>query len=422
LLISAESAQTSVPTRRPVVGWILYDLTNFIFAINIAGLYFPLWVVDDAGGRDAHVGIANGVSMAIIFCAAPIVGIIADQTGRRILLLTMLTLSSAGLVAILGRGGLNLSLVVYGLANAVFGCALVLYDALLPVVSTATNRGRVSGIGIGAGYAGALLGIGIGGITLALNPEGKPIVFTVTAVVMVACAIPCFLWVREPPRDRSTSVTLRIRSTFHLFRSSLSHARSIAGMPRFLVARIFYTDAANTMFAFVGIYATKEVGFSDAETQIVLASGILAGPVGALLAGRATDRIGPKTTLQRLLVLWVVVLTLCAVIPLFSLPRELFWFVAPLGGIAFGGTGTADRALLFQLAPSSRAGEFSGLFSMVGRFSAIIGPLIWAAQVDGLHLDRPWAIVSLALMAVFSLLIFRRIGDHQPVPEDESSY
>lgn len=416
MLVAAGSAQTSVPTRRPVAGWVLYDLTNFIFAINIAGLYFPLWVVDDAGGRDAHVGITSGVSMAIIFCAAPIVGIVADQTGRRIKLLTILTLGSAGLVAILGRGGLGFSLVIYGLANALFGCALVLYDALLPVVSTEANRGRVSGIGIGVGYAGALLGIGIGGAILALDPAGKPIVFTVTGLVMVACAIPCFLWVREPPHTRTTSVKLRVRSTFQLVRSSLSHARTIAGMPRFLIARVFYTDAANTMFAFVGIYATKEVGFSDAETQIVLASGILAGPVGAILAGRATDRIGPKPTLQRLLVLWVVVLSLCALIPLLSLPRELFWFVAPLGGIAFGGTGTADRALLFQLAPPSQAGQFSGLFSMVGRFSAIIGPLLWAAEVDGLHLGRPWAIVTLALMAIFALMIFRRIDDRRPMP------
>ena len=37
--------------NRSIVGWVFYDFAAVVFAMNVAGLYFPLWVVEDAGGR-----------------------------------------------------------------------------------------------------------------------------------------------------------------------------------------------------------------------------------------------------------------------------------------------------------------------------------------------------------------------------------
>lgn len=397
--------------RRARVGWVLYDLANVVFSINIVSLYFPLWVVDDAGGRDAHVGVANGLAMALVFLTAPILGLLADRTGRRLPYLAAATLACAACTAALGHGGLWPALVLFTLANAMNSAGLVFYDALLPVVSAEPNRGRVSGYGTAAGFAGALLGIIAGGAVLAVDKHAKPTVFALTAVLFLLGSLPCLLWVREPPATGTLPFRPALRAATHDLRGALAHARRLPWMARFLVGRIFYTDAANTIFAFMGIYATKEVGFSDAQTQLVLASGILAGPVGALLAGRAADRIGPKRTLDRLLGLWAVVLSLCAAIPLLGLPRGLFWLVAPLGGVAFGGTGTADRALLFRLAPPAHAGRFCGLFATVGRFSAVLGPLLWAAEVDWFGWGRPAAVASLVAITLLSFALFRPIDD-----------
>jgi UMF1 family MFS transporter len=397
--------------RRAVVGWVLYDLATVVFAINIVSLYFPLWVVDDAGGRDAHVGVANGLAMALVFFAAPILGLFADRTGRRLPYLAAATLACAACTAALGHGGLWPALVLFTLANAINSAGLVFYDALLPVVSADANRGRVSGYGTAAGFAGALLGIAAGGAVLAVAPHAKPTVFALTAVLFLLGSLPCLLWVREPPPAAALPFRPALRAAAGDLRGAIVHARRLPGMARFLVGRVFYTDAANTIFAFMGIYATREVGFSDAQAQLVLASGILTGPLGALWAGRSADRIGPKRTLDRLLALWAVVLSLCAAIPALGLPRGLFWLVAPLGGIAFGGTGTADRALLFRLAPPAHAGRFCGLFATVGRFSAVLGPLLWAAEVDGVGWGRPAAVATLAAMALVSFALFRPIDD-----------
>ena len=389
-----------------------------MFAINVAGLYFPLWVVEDAGGRDSHVAIALSSAMLIILISAPILGSFADRSGKRVLMLGWTTAICAGMAMLIGHGGLTASLIIFALASAANGCGLIFYDALLPVVSTESDRGRISGFGIGAGFVGSIVGISTGAAILALAPDGKPLVFKATALLFVLGALPCLLWVREPPKAAiAARPRLRddLRWTWHL-------TREVAGMRRFLAGRVFYTDATNTIFAFMSVYAVKEVGFSETETQLVLLSGIVAGPAGALIAGRATDRIGPQATIKRLLWLWLAVLGLSATIPLAGLPRDLFWAVAPLAGFAFGGTSTVDRALLLALAPAEHAGRFFGVFAMVGRLSAVFGPLLWALIVDLLDLGRPAAVLSLALMVIIARIVFRGLPNSRftPAPEPGS--
>ena len=66
-----------------VVGWVLYDLANTIFSLNIVSLYFSLWVVNVMGAGDADYGFANSISMAVIFFASPLLGALTDQAPRR---------------------------------------------------------------------------------------------------------------------------------------------------------------------------------------------------------------------------------------------------------------------------------------------------------------------------------------------------
>jgi UMF1 family MFS transporter len=400
LLLYRENVVTD---KRAVVGWVIYDFAAVIFAMNIAGLYFPLWVVEDADGRDAHVAIALSAAMAIILVAAPILGSFADRSGRRVLMLGITTLACVFSTALLGHGGLIVSLAIFALANALNGCGLVFYDALLPVVSTEETRGRVSGYGIAAGFGGAVLGVGIGALILAGDAGAKPLVFKVTAAMFLLAALPCLFWVRDPATTEREPRPPLVQD----LRLTLALCRGLPGVSRFLLGRVLYTDAANTIFAFMSVYSVKEVGFSEAKTQFVLLLGILGGPIGALLAGRAADHAGPRASLRRILWLWVGVLTLCAAIPALGLPDNLFWIVAPLGGVAFGGTSAADRALLLALTPVEHAGRFFGVFAMTGRFSAIIGPLLWALTVDLLDLGRPAAVLTLAVLVLATLYVYR---------------
>lgn len=403
----------------PVLSWSLYDLANTIFSMNVVSFFFGLWVVNTMGGSDSVFGYAASISYAIIFVASPFLGALTDQAPRRMPFLVASTLVCVALTAFLGRGGIVTSLVLFVVANVAYQAGLQFYDALLPEVSTEENRGRVGGLGIGLGYVGSFVGLLLGGLLLG-DVDALPTaeqtgryqsVFVLTAVLFLAFALPCFLFVRERIRAhvRFTfgAVGAAARQVVGTFRSARDHP----DLFRFLIGRVFYTDAVNTLIVFMSIYVTNEVGFSNEQARIVLLIAIAFAVVGGLAWGRVVDRIGPKRSLDLVLFLWMAVFAWAALAGFLGISGALFWPVPVLAGIALGGTWTADRPYMLRLTPPAKVGEYYGLYGMVGRFSAITGPFVWAVVVDELGLGRPAAIVTLLLGVVIAWIVLRPVSD-----------
>ncbi|MDE2840445.1 MAG: MFS transporter, partial [Chloroflexota bacterium] len=328
------------------------------------------------------------------------------------------TLVCCAATLLLGMTGVFLALVIFIVANTFYQSGLIFYDALLPVVSTKENRGRVGGIGIGVGYMGSFIGVLTGLIVLEnllglaileSNPADKPLVFKLTAVLFLLFALPCFFWVREKPRAGSVMLGPKAaKRAIHDLRNTFVRLDKLPNLRRFLIGRVFYTDAANTFIIFMGIYLTNEVDFTEAQVQIALILGIAAAMVGGLSWGFVVDWIGPRPSLLIVIGLWTIAIILTVAVPLFSLTSSIFWAVAPLGGFALGSTWAADRPLMLRLAPPQNIGQFYGLYAMVGRFAAIIGPLLWALIVNGLDWGRPAAVAAfLPMMAIAAWFIFR---------------
>jgi len=398
--------------RRGVTGWVLYDLANTIFSLNIVSLYFSLWVVDDMGGRDGDYLIANSISMALMFLTAPLLGALSDQTPRRMPFLIVTTVVCCFFTALLGTGGLLVSLIFFVIANYFYQGGLIFYDALLPSVSTEETRGRISGLGVSIGYIGSLIGIGMGLVVTSIDESAKPVVFRLTALLFLLFALPCFFWVKE--RRKVDAVGFGRESLRRAWKELGTNARRVRRYPnltRFLVGRVFYTDAANTLIAVIGIYGTKEIGFSDAEVQAILLVGIVGSVAGGLIWGRWVDQYSPRWALDRVLVLWALLLLGTAAIGIFDLPRHLFWIIGLFAGFSLAGTWAADRPLMLRLTPPRYLGAFYGLYAMVGRFAAIIGPLLWTVIVDALGWGRPAAILSLCVMVLISMVIIRGVND-----------
>jgi len=154
-----------------------------------------------------------------------------------------------------------------------------------------------------------------------------------------------------------------------------------------------------------------ELGLTERQAQLLLLEAIVAAVLGGFVLGVVVDRIGPKRTLNIVLGLWAVALAAAVAVAVLHLPSGLFWGVAPLIGIALGGTWTADRPYLLILAPPKRLGEFYGLYSLVGRFAAVIGPALWAFVAVTLGLGRPAALMSLLVMIVIAYFILRGVDD-----------
>mgnify|MGYP003724872853 FL=1 len=395
--------------RKAIIAWALYDLANTIFFLNIVSIHFGLWVVNDMGGNDSIYGYATVASMLLVLATAPMLGTMSDQSGRRIPFLVTTTCCCVFLTMLLGVGGLFPSLVIFVGANYMFQSGLIFYDALLPTVAPEQDRGKIGSFGVGVGYVGSLIAA-ITGILL-IDSIGHTGMFKVSALLFLVFSIPCFIFIKE---RGSQNLGLRfsvIRGSITQLIKTLARTREYPGLSRFLFGRVFYADAVNTLIIFIGIYVTNELGFTDAELQLVLLVAIISSIIGALFWGIVVDSIGPKRSLNLVLYLWMIVLGAVAAIPLLNLPIMVMWISASLAGIAIAGTWCADRPYLLRLVPPQHVGEFFGVYSMVGRFATIIGPLVWVVVADTLGLGRPIAVVTLVIFIMISYVILQGVDD-----------
>jgi len=396
---------------KPVVSWAFYDLANTIFSMNIVSFFLSLWIIDVKGGTDTMWAWTNSLSMLAMLFTAPLLGALSDRAGRRLPFLLASTLSCVILTAFLGLPGVFGTLILFAFANYFFQAGLVFYDALLPVVSTPDNRGRVSGFGVGIGYIGSFIGLGVG--FLLREWVGYEWIFRATAILFCLFAIPVFIWVKEPKRPNRLREGRVIGGAFRQVFSTFKQVRRYRGLGRFLVGRAFYTDAANTLIVFMGVYAVQNIGYSQATTNILVMVAVAAAIVGGLIWGPVVDRIGPKRTLNLVLLTWIITLVSAAAIPVLGLPRAFFWAVSSGAGIALGGTWASDRPYMLTLSPPAKVGEFYGLYSMMGRFAAVVGPVLWAFVAEDLGWGRPASVMVLALMVIVAFWILRGV-DEEP--------
>ena len=417
--------------RRAVASWILYDVANVIFTMGVVSLKFPLFVRESVGAAraDSVYGVITSVAMGIMFLLSPLLGAMTDRARRRMPFLIWATLICCACSALIARGPFMISVILFVIANGGYQAGVQFYDSMLPDVTTEENRGRVGGLAVGLGYLGSYIAIGMG-VLIGTSDTAYPFskYFTLVAILFLLIALPCFFFVKERgnPNPRPIFTFSAVRESVSQTIRTLRSGQEYPGLLRFLIGRAFYTDAINTVVSFMSLYTvnvavstglTQEQGHQKAD--IVLASAVTAAIFGGIIFGRVVDSVGPKRALTFVLFGWLATFALAACVGLFHLPIIALFVVAGLAGIFLGGTWAADRPLMLRLTPPDRVGEFYGLYGMVGRFSAVTGPAVWAlttyivvermgkAEITG----EGFAVVSLLLMVVVSLLILRAVSD-----------
>jgi len=295
-----ESPKTThkVP-KTSLVAWVSYDTGNTIFFTGVMGLVFPLWVTQVMGGDDATVGFTLAASMAVIFAIAPILGAMSDQTGKRMGFLIFFTLLSVVATGLIGTEPLAASLVVFAIGIVAIHTADIFYNTLLEDVSSPNNIGTVAGIGIGLGYIGAILAVGVS--MLFTEPFGHIIVIRIIAVAMLILMLPLVTLGRDRPSTGSHQWT----SFPHVARASISRlvaatkgVRKDLVWGRFLAARFWYMWAVNAASSFAVLYGVETVGLSEKQVQVIFFLGIVTGIPSAILWGRLVDRYTPSSILK----------------------------------------------------------------------------------------------------------------------------
>ncbi|MBV0891045.1 MFS transporter [Paracoccus sp. Z118] len=453
---------TDRDTRRRIWGWWFFDwasqpyatlLLTFIFSIYFAevarGAFVAQGMTPEAAGARAQTlwGYALALSGVFIAVLAPVLGAVADTSGRRMPWIRLFSL-----FYIIGAAGLWIlaptdpplvpALVFFGLGLIGMEFATIFTNALLPSLGPREEVGRLSGGGFAFGYLGGVLSLAImlalfaesavSGLTLLGNPpalgldagarEGTRFVGPFTALWYAVFMIPFFAWVREPagPR-RPVRIGPALADLGRLLRS-LRHRHSLAA---WLVSSMLSRDGLNGLYAFGGVYAGTVLGWPVIWSGVFGVISALAAALISWLGGRADRRWGPKPVIIGCTLVLAAVCTL-----LVGMGREAI-FGAPfapgsrapdaiflLCGVAIGGAGgalaAASRTMMVRHAHPERATEAFGLYALSGKATAFLAPASIAAvtQISG---NQRLGISPLIVMFLLSLLLLRWVN-----PEGES--
>jgi UMF1 family MFS transporter len=414
--------QSIYPRRAAVISWIFFDwaaqpyftlITTFVFAP-----YFATHVASDPASGQSLWGFATAAAGLLIALMSPVLGAIADASGRR-----KPWIAAFGALLVIGSclmwfgkpGDPDVIpplLLAYAIATVGAEFATVFNNAMMPSLVPPDQIGRLSGTGWATGYVGGILSLILVLGFLAASPDtgrtlfgfmplfgldpvthqGDRISGPLTGIWFIIFVLPMFLLTPDYPARHSARDALR-EGLIEL-RQGLHELPKQKSMAAFLLANMIYTDGLVSLFAFGGIYAAGTFGWNTIQIGtfgILLA---IAGTFGAWLGGKLDDKLGPKRVISGsmlILLLSIVAILLvdkdsilfvkvAAPAPggaLFSGAAERAYLVLGcLIGAAGGPLQAASRTLLIHMAPKDRIAQYFGLFALTGKVTSFVGPLL----------------------------------------------
>lgn len=447
-------AQRTYPSRAAVVSWIFFDwaaqpyftlITTFVFAP-----YFATHVAPNPASGQALWGFATAAAGMAIALLSPVLGAIADASGRRkpwIAAFGVMLVIGSSLMWFGAPGDAHLIpplLLAYAIATIGVEFATVFNNAMMPTLVPPDRIGRLSGTGWATGYIGGILSLILVLGFLAANPQtgrtlfgftplfgldpvthqGDRISGPLTGIWFIIFVLPMFLLTPDyPARHRLRDALREGLSELKQTLVELPRRKTIA---TFLIANMIYTDGLVSLFAFGGIYAAGTFGWNTIQIGtfgIILA---IAGTLGGWLGGKLDDYLGPKTVITG-----SMILLLTAIVAILLVEKDSIFFikVAPPvpGGALFasaaeraylvlgcliGAAGAplqaASRSLLIRLAPKDRIAQFFGLFALTGKVTSFIGPLL-IGLITAVTTSQKAGMAVLVLFFVTGLALLSRV-------------
>jgi UMF1 family MFS transporter len=444
------------PPRSAVISWIFFDwaaqpyftlITTFVFAP-----YFATHVASDPASGQSLWGFATAAAGLLIALLSPVLGAIADASGRR-----KPWIAGFGALLVIGSclmwfgrpgepGVIPPLLLAYGIATIGAEFATVFNNAMMPTLVPPNQIGRLSGTGWATGYVGGILSLILVLGFLAASPEtgrtlfgfhplfgldpvshqGDRISGPLTGIWFIVFVLPMFLLTPDYPAKRPVDAALR--EGLRELKQTLLELPKQKSLAAFLLANMIYTDALVSLFAFGGIYAAGTFGWNTIQIGtfgIILA---IAGTFGAWLGGKLDDSLGPKRVISG-----SMLLLLFAIVAILLVDKDRIFFIgvaAPEpGGALFAGAAeraylllgcligaaggplqAASRTLLIHMAPKDRIAQYFGLFALTGKVTSFIGPLL-IGTITAITASQKAGMAVLVLFFVAGLALLRRVRE-----------
>lgn len=431
--------------------WVCYEWANqpyfSLVTIFLFAPYLTSTVVGDPVKGQAIWGYTQAIAGIIIALSSPLLGAMADAAGPRKPWITFFTIFSAlgcfGLwIAVPGSPVLPimLSLIV---ASVGMEFAIIFANAMLPTIASERRIGLLSGIGIGMGQLAAIVALVIVLIYLQLPGvvhasfipdaplfglskeahETDRIVGPISGTWFIVFMLPLLLIVPDQ-EHRGLSRVEAARAGIVRLGHTISKAWHFRNVALYLFSRLAFYDGMSAIFVFGGILAASIFHWGAMEMAAYGVWATLFAALGAFAGGWTDQRFGSKKTLMVSLALALVAFLVLMSFdrdqifffihvdvapdakPFTTLPQQGFLLTIAFFALMAGPTIASSRTMLARIAPIEMMTEFFGLYSLAGKATTFVAPLLIGlvtslsgSQRIGLMVVVPLIVLGIAMLS-----------------------
>jgi UMF1 family MFS transporter len=400
--------------KKQTISWTLFDFANSSYSAVIAAVIFPIYyaqtiVGNEAGLGDLWWGRAISVSMGIVALTSPLLGGIADHGGLRkrfLFIYTVISVCAVASLPVIEKGMIFEGFLLIVAANIGMEGGLVFYNSFLPRIAPEEYQGRVSAWGYMTGYFGSIISLLL---ALPLVKSGRfDAAWLMVAVFFFLFSLPAFFFLPKDIRGQVPLVHAGMKGMKHTV-SILREILRNKELRKYLTSFFIYEDGVNTVIVFSSIFAATTLGFTPQELIALFLVVQTTAFLGSLILAKPIDLWGPKKVVIISLLMWTSVSTSA----FFVQTQTGFWMIASIAGLGLGTVQAASRALYAQFIPEGKEAEYFGVYSMAGKSSAILGPLIFGQVSTTFGSQRP-AILSVAAFFLIGLIILQFVKGGGP--------
>jgi len=416
----------SIYKNKQILSWAFYDWANSAFATTVLAGFFPLffkqfWSIQNTVTESTfQLGLGNALASLVIVMLAPLLGAIADAgklKKRLLIIFSLLGISMTLGLYFVEQNSWLLAISFFVLASIGFSGSIVFNDALLINVTEEKNYDRVSAFGYAMGYLGGGMLFAVN-VTMVTKPEwfgfssandAVRFSFITVSIWWLLFSIPLWLFVHEDKTRDKHSMTQIMYSGIGQLINTFKKINELKTVVLFLLAYWLYIDGVDTIVRMAVDYGLA-IGLDGSDLLLALLMTQFIGFPAALGFGYAGERIGAKTAIMLTIVVYLAV----TVFAYRMNTVEEFYALAIVIGLVQGGIQSLSRSLYARIIPKSQSAEFFGFYNMLGKFAAVLGPLmigIIAAMTDSSRL----AMLSVSILFISGGILLYFVDEKKAV-------
>ena len=403
---------------KTVKSWIAYDAGNSAFATTVVAAFFPIFYLEFWASTMPKVEASIYLNWTLVICntlillSGPVIGAYTDinrSTKSALNIFTIIGALFVGTLFFIDVGSWLYALIFFGIANYCFCVAQIPYDKILTKITSPNNFSIISNQGYAWGYFGggalfllnALMSIYPSSFGLASQAEAIRVSFLMVSIWWLLFLIPLFLNFKETKTEQhSISVfSSSFKNIFNTLKSVYQYKNAFL----FLIAFFLFIDGAHTVIYLASTFALNLGLETSSIIQALILVQFVAFPA-TLLWGYVANKYGDKLVLYITIVSYV-----CIIIYSTTLSSAFeFYLLAAWVGFVQGGIQGSSRGMFGKLIPKEKAGEFFGLYNVMGRAGAILGPLMVGTLLT-LYGNVRIALLPIAVLFIIGGLLLTRV-------------